>query len=350
MDTPGRRSGTAAGSVWFAASTGAASEGRQAADAAAAGAQDWERKLIADLARDALVERRRARRWRIGLRLASLAMLLVAAVVGWAWFSGGFDTVPGRHTAVVDIEGVIEASGEVDASRVVPALRAAFEDRNTAGVILRVNSPGGSPVQAGIIYDEVRRLRQLHPTIPVHAVVEDICASGGYYVAAATDRIYVNRASLIGSIGVVISGFGFTGLMDKAGIDRRLITAGRNKGFLDSFSPPSPEQQAHAQAMLDEIHRQFIGVVREGRGNRLRETPDMFSGLVWTGEKGIELGLADELGTVESVARDVIKAANVVDFTNRDSLAERLSRRFGAAAGEAIATRLQAPGGALQVR
>ncbi len=335
----GRAAGAAPGSAASAANAAAVTD-----------TANWERTLIAELARDSLMERRRARRWRLGLRLGSLALLLLAVAIGWFWFDGKLDATPGRHTALVDVEGVIEADGEVEAGRIVSALQSAFDDRNTAGVILRINSPGGSPVQAGIIYDEVRRLRKLHPTIPVHAVVEDICASGGYYVAAAADRIYVNRASLIGSIGVVMSGFGFTGLMEKAGVERRLLTAGRNKGFLDSFSPESPEQQAHAQNMLDEIHRQFISVVREGRGNRLRETPDMFSGLVWTGEKGIELGLADELGTVDTVARDVIKAGNVVDFTFRDSLAERLSRRFGAAAGEAIATRLQVPAGALQLR
>ena len=310
----------------------------------------WERRLVAELARDALVERRRARRWRIGLRLASLVLLLVAIGLGWSWFNGSFEPQPGRHTALVDIDGVIEAGGEVEASRVVSALRSAFDDRNTAGVILRINSPGGSPVQAGIIHDEIRRLRQRNPTIPVHAVVEDVCASGGYYVAAAADRIFVNKASLVGSIGVVMAGFGFTGLMDKAGIERRLLTAGENKGFLDPFSPMSEGQQAHARAMLEDIHRQFIAVVREGRGSRLRETPDLFSGLVWTGERGIELGLADDYGTVDTVAREVIKADEVVDFTRKDSLVDRLSRRVGAAAGEAISSRLERSGYVLQLR
>ena len=200
---------------------------------------------------------------------------------------------------MIDIKGVIQVGGEVEAEAVVAALQAAFSDRNTAGVVLRINSPGGSPVQAGIIHDEIRRLRKQNPTIPVYAVVEEMCASGGYYLAAAADRIFVDKASLIGSIGVVIDGFGLSGLLEKAGVERRLITAGVNKGFLDPFSPLSPQQRAHAQQMLDEIHRQFVTVVREGRGNRLRESPDMFSGLVWTGERGIELGLADDFGTVD---------------------------------------------------
>lgn len=312
--------------------------------AVAAGDAGWERRLIVELARDALIERRRGRRWRIGLGLGALAALLVVAGALYSWFSGALEPAAGRHTALIELQGVIEAGGPVEADSVVSALQAAFGDRNTAGIVLRINSPGGSPVQAGIIHDEVRRLRQLHPTIPVHAVVEDVCASGGYYVAAAADRIFVNKASLVGSIGVVIDGFGFTGLMDKAGVDRRMLTAGSNKGFLDPFSPLTVEQQGHAQAMLDEIHRQFIAVVREGRGERLRETPDLFSGMVWTGQRGIELGLADELGTVDTVARDVIKADDVVDFTSRDSLVERVSRRLGAATGEAIANRLDAAG------
>ncbi len=332
-------------------STAAAAEAR-AGQRDGGGTDDpgWERRLIADLAREALVERRRSRRWRIGLVLGSLAAVLLVAGAVYSWFSGVLEPAAGRHTALIELQGVIDAGGPVEADSVVSSLQAAFSDRNTAGIVLRINSPGGSPVQAGIIHDEIRRLRQLHPTIPVHAVVEDVCASGGYYVAAAADRIFVNKASLVGSIGVVIAGFGFTGLMDKAGVDRRMLTAGRNKGFLDPFSPLSAEQQAHAQTMLDEIHRQFIAVVREGRGERLRETPDLFSGAVWTGQRGIELGLADELGSVDTVARDVIKADDVVDFTARDSLVERVSRRLGATTGEAIANRLDATSLPLRLR
>jgi protease-4 len=191
-------------------------------------------------------------------------------------------------------------------------------------------------VQAGQIYDEIRRLRALHPDIPVHAVIEDVCASGGYYVAAAVDRVFVNRASLVGSIGVLMDGFGFAGAINRLGVERRLLTAGDNKGFLDPFQPLQPRQREHAQSMLDQIHAQFIAVVKEGRGDRLKPVPELFSGLVWTGEKSIELGLADALGTVESVARDVIKSENVVDFTPRENIAERVAKRFGAAAMESI--------------
>lgn len=209
-------------------------------------------------------------------------------------------------------------------------MRSAFEDKGTAGVILRINSPGGSPVQSGIINDEIRRLRSKYPDIPLYVVVEDVCASGGYYVAAAADKIFVDKASLVGSIGVLMDGFGFTGTMDKLGVERRLLTAGENKGFLDPFSPQDPKQKLMAQTMLGEIHKQFIDVVKKGRGQRLKETPDMFSGLVWTGARSIELGLADDFGTVSSVARDVIKAEKVMDYTQKENIAERFAKRFGA--------------------
>jgi protease-4 len=242
---------------------------------------------------------------------------------------------------LIEIDGVIESGGEVDSDTVNQALRDAFKNRQTAAVVMRINSPGGSPVQAGIISDEIRRLRKLYPSIPLYAVVEEMCASGGYYLAATADRIFVDKASLVGSIGVVMQGFGLTELMDKAGVERRLLTAGKNKGFLDSFSPLSPEHKSHAQAMLDEIHQQFIRVVRDGRGARLKESPDLFSGLFWTGERSIELGLADELGSLDSVARDVVKAEDIVDFTRRDNLAERLARRLGTAMGGVIGRELR---------
>jgi protease-4 len=199
--------------------------------------------------------------------------------------------------------------------------------------VLLINSPGGSPVQAGIINDEIVRLKALHHK-PIYAVVEESCASAAYYIAAATDKIYVDKASIVGSIGVLMDGFGFTGLMDKLGVERRLMTAGENKGFLDPFSPQTDAQRKHAQAMLNHIHAQFIGVVKKGRGDRLKETPEMFSGLFWTGQQAIELGLADELGSIDQVARDVIKAEELVDYSRRDNVAERLVKRFGAAMGE----------------
>jgi len=216
-------------------------------------------------------------------------------------------------------------------------LQDAFKDKRTQGVILRINSPGGSPVQAGYINDEIRRLRTKHPDIPLYAVVEDICASGGYYVAVAADRIYVDKASIVGSIGVLMDGFGFTGVMEKLGVERRLLAAGDNKGFLDPFSPLLEPQKEHAQQMLGDIHQQFVGVVRQGRGKRLKETPDMFSGLLWVGQKSVELGLADALGGVEYVAREVIKAEDIVDFTPRENIAERLAKRFGAGVAESLA-------------
>jgi protease-4 len=224
-------------------------------------------------------------------------------------------------------------------------LQAAFKDTNTQGVVLRINSPGGSPVQAGYINDEIKRLRALYPNIPLYAVVEDICASGGYYVAAGADKIYVDKASIVGSIGVVMDGFGFTGTMEKLGVERRALTAGDNKRFLDPFSPVKPEHKAFAEKMLADIHEQFIAVVREGRGKRLKENPDTFSGYVWVGTKSIELGLADALGSVDSVARDIIKAEDIVDFTPRENIAERVARRFGAAMAEAM-LKVTATGGA----
>ena len=235
----------------------------------------------------------------------------------------------GKHTALVELQGVISPT-EASADKIISGLQAAFKDKDTKGVILRINSPGGSPVQAGYINDEIKRLRSQHPDIPLYAVVEDICASGGYYVAAAADKIYVDKASLVGSIGVLMDGFGFTNGMEKLGIERRLLTAGENKGFLDPFSPINATQKAYAETMLGEIHQQFISVVRQGRGKRLKETPETFSGLIWTGQKSIEIGLADALGSTDYVAREIIKAENIVDFTPQEGFAERFAKRFGA--------------------
>ncbi|HYX65055.1 MAG TPA: S49 family peptidase [Burkholderiales bacterium] len=296
----------------------------------------WERDLIARLANAALVEQRRARRWGIFFKLLFFVYLtfLLAALVDWegAGVGGGK-----KHTAMVDLEGIIAPGNDASAEKINASLQAAFKDKNTQGVILRINSPGGSPVQAQTIYDEMRRLRRKYPEIPLYAVVEDICASGGYFVAAGADKIYVTKSSIVGSIGVLMNGFGFTGLMDKLGIDRRLITAGENKGMLDPFSPLSEKDKAYAQKLIDDVHQQFIAVVREGRGKRLKETPDMFSGLFWTGDKSVELGLADGYGTLESVARDVIKAEDIVDYTQKEGIAERVAKRFGAAMASTLA-------------
>jgi protease-4 len=288
----------------------------------------WERKTLEKLVFAALDEQRARRRWGIAFKALGFVYLLVVLIAVVDWGTGAEHQE--RHTALVTLNGVIEAKGESNAENVVTALNSAFEEKNVAGVILRINSPGGSPVQAGIINDEIRRLRGKHPDKLLYAVVEDMCASGGYYVAAAADNIYVNKASIVGSIGVLMDGFGFTGTMDKAGVERRLLTAGENKGFLDPFSPQAPQHKAHAQTLLNDIHKQFIDVVKTGRGNRLKETPDMFSGLMWTGAQSVQLGLADDFGSVDSVARDVIKAEKVLDYSVKDNIAERFAKRLGA--------------------
>jgi len=290
---------------------------------------NWERTVLEKLALSAIQEQRRSRHWSILFKALGFLYLFIVLFLAAGWFGSDGVSIK-EHTALVDLQGVI-ASDQASADSIIVSLQGAFEDNKTKGVILRINSPGGSPVQAGQIYDEIKRLRALYPKTPLYAVVDDICASGGYYVAAAADKIYVDKASIVGSIGVLMDGFGFTDTMKKLGVERRLLTAGENKGFLDPFSPADPKQEAFAKQMLEEIHGQFIGVVREGRGKRLKETPDMFSGLVWSGEKSIELGLADGLGNLESVARDVIKAEDIVDYTQQESLTERLAGRLGAA-------------------
>jgi protease-4 len=296
----------------------------------------WERQVLEKVALAAIEEQRRARRWGIFFKLLAFLYLFLLLFLILGWIGKTDMAIPGKHSALVELRGIIAADERASADVVVSGLRRAFKDKNTAGVILRINSPGGSPVQAAYINNEIKRLRKAHPHIPLYAVVEDVCASGGYYAAVAADKIFVNRASIVGSIGVLIDGFGFSEALNKLGIERRLLAAGENKGFLDPFSPMDPEQRAHAMKMLEEIHRQFIEVVREGRGERLKETPELFSGLVWTGARSIELGLADDFASAAEVAREVIKAEEIVDFTPQEGLAERLARRFGAAAGAAL--------------
>ena len=288
----------------------------------------WERKTLEKLAFAALEEQRAGRRWSIFFKSLGFAYLLVVLVAVVDWGGGGEHQE--RHTAMISLNGVIAAKGEANAENLIAAISTAFEEKNVAGVVLRINSPGGSPVQAGMINDEIRRLRAKHPDKMLYAVVEDMCASGGYYVAAAADKIYVNKASIVGSIGVLMDGFGFTGAMDKVGVERRLLTAGENKGFLDPFSPQAAQHKEHAQLLLNDIHQQFIDVVKTGRGNRLKETPEMFSGLMWTGAQSVQLGLADDFGSVDSVARDVIKAEKVLDYSVKDNIAERFAKRLGA--------------------
>jgi protease-4 len=296
---------------------------------------NWEREVLEKLALSAIQEQRRSRHWSILFKTLGFLYLFILLFLAAGWFGSDGVSIK-QHTALIDLQGVI-ASDEASADSIISSLQGAFEDKKTKGVILRINSPGGSPVQAGQIYDEIRRLRALHPKTPLYAVVDDICASGGYYVAAGADKIFVDKASIVGSIGVLMDGFGFTGTMQKLGVERRLLTAGENKGFLDPFSPVDPKQEAYARQMLEEIHNQFIEVVRQGRGKRLKETPDMFSGLMWSGEKSIQLGLADGLGNVESVARDVIKVEDIVDYTQQEGLAERLAGRLGATMAKAWA-------------
>ena len=295
-------------------------------------ATGWERTTLETLALAAIAEQRQARRWRNGIRLAWLAFFVALLWLGMDRGGTTADTTT-PHTALVKIQGEIASGSEGSAELIVAAMRSAFEDKGAKAVVLLINSPGGSPVQAGIINDEIIRLKALHKK-PVYAVVEETCASAAYYIAVGTDKIFVNKASVVGSIGVLMDGFGFTGLMDKIGVERRLMTAGENKGFMDPFSPQTENQRVFAQAMLDQIHQQFIAVVKSGRGERLKETPETFSGLFWTGQQAIEMGLADQLGDLDYVAREVVKAEELIDYSRKDNVAERLVKRFGAAIGE----------------
>lgn len=294
--------------------------------------ENWARQTLVDLAYANLKEQQSQRRWKLGMRLA---WLLFLGFVIWQVSSlnspSAHTSFP--HTALVTIEGEIGPDTEASAENVMSAMRTALEDPGSRALVLLINSPGGSPVQAGLINDEITRLRAVHNK-PIYAVVEESCASAAYYIAAASDQIYVDKASLVGSIGVLMDGFGFTGLMDKLGVERRLMTAGENKGFLDPFSPQTEPQRQHAQAMLNQIHTQFIDVVKKGRGDRLKASPELFSGLFWSGQQAVDLGLADSLGSIDGVAREVVKAPDVIDYTQRENVAERLVKRFGVAVGE----------------
>lgn len=306
----------------------------------------WQQKTIETLALAGLKEQKAARRWGIFFKLLTFLylFLLLTLALGWLGDKNG----SGPHTALIDINGVIEPGGDVNADSVITSLNEAYENHNTKGIILRFNTPGGSPVQAGIINDEIRRQRKLHPTIPVYGVVEDICASGGYYIAVATDKIYVDKGSIVGSIGVLMDGYGFTEAMKKVGVERRLMTAGENKGMLDPFSPVNPKHEALAQIMLNEVHEQFKAVVRLGRGARLKEDNETFSGLFWSGEKSIKLGLADAIGSADYVAREVIKHDEIVDYTYQETVVDRFAKRFGASMSKAIG--LNAVSKGLQIR
>ena len=306
----------------------------------------WERELLERLLLASVKERQAARRWQWFRGFFWLsAMVLAVAVFWWGPSVPSGPTTP--HTAVVEIRGAIASDAEANAASIVSSLRAAFEEPSAQAVVLLIDSPGGSPVQAGIINDEIRRLKALHDK-KVYAVVEETCASAAYYIAVAADEIYADKASLVGSIGVLMDGFGFTGLMDKIGVERRLMTAGENKGFLDPFSPSDEKQQAVVQAMLDDIHQQFIAVVREGRGDRLKETPDTFSGLVWNGQQAVVLGLVDGLSNLDAVARDVVNAPELIDYTQREDWSTRLAKQIGASMGHGVAARLSQSGWTLR--
>lgn len=298
--------------------------------------EGWEKQVLEKLALASLQEHRETRQWGIFFKSLTFIYLFILLFLATDLFTGDEMSRARKHTALVELRGVISPDSVSSADNVNAGLQQAFKDAKTQGVILRINSPGGSPVQAGYINDEIRRLRAEYPQIPLYAVIEDVCASGGYYVAAAADKIYVDKASIVGSIGVLMNGFGFTGAMEKLGVERRLITAGENKALLDPFSPLNSQQEKYAREMLTDIHAQFIQVVQQGRGARLKETPEMFSGLVWTGQKSIELGLADAMGSAEYVAREIVKAEHIVDYTTREGFTERLARRFGAVAAETL--------------
>ena len=291
--------------------------------------QDWERSLLEKLAMEQINESRRARRW--GIFFKSLAFLYVLIFIGLLIPEDLSEAKLGEDvTAIIEVKGVISDDAEASADNIISALRDAFEYQHTKGVILRINSPGGSPVQSGYIYDEINRLSKKHEDIPVYAVVTDICASGGYFIASAADQIYVDKSSIVGSIGVLMDGYGFVETIDKLGVERRLMTAGEHKGLLDPFSPVKEFEKQHVQDMLDELHQHFINAVKEGRGNRLKEDEKIFSGLFWSGEKSIELGLADAMGSSSYVAREVVKAETLKDFTKREDVFERFIEKLGA--------------------
>ncbi len=276
----------------------------------------------------AITEQRRKRRWSIFFRLVFLCIFF--SFLAMLFMPESQKHERGQaHTALIDVEGMIAQSESFNADNVAASLRAAFDDKQTKGIILRINSPGGTPVQSAYIFDEIKRLQAKYPKVPVYAVCTDVCASGAYYVAAAANKIYANPASIIGSIGVLMNGFGFEEVMKKIGIERRLITAGKYKGFLDPFSPKNEKEKAIAKIMLNQVHTQFIAAVKLGRGTRLKSNPDLFTGLVWTGEEALTLGLIDGFGSTGYVAREVIKAPNIIDYTVEPDYFSKLSRLFG---------------------
>ena len=309
----------------------------------------WERDVIEKLAFAAVTEQTRARRWSIFFK--SLIFLYLIAIFGIAMYPTlkkdmGIESKD--HTAVIDVVGVIAEDKDASAESIIESLRNAVKDKQTKGIILHSNSPGGSPVQSAYVYEEIRKIKKEHPDLPIYAVVSDICASGCYYIASATDKIFVNPSSLIGSIGVLMDGFGFVDIMQKLGVERRLLTAGAHKAMLDPFSPPKADETQYMQGLLDQVHQQFISAVKAGRGDRLKESPDMFSGLVWTGEAGVKLGVADDFGNEDTVAKDIIGAETRVDFTKQGRLLDKIVGKLGASFGQAIGALIQGPSGLMR--
>ncbi len=304
---------------------------------------DWEKAVLEKLAFAAIDEQKTARRWGIFFKFLTFAYLVTAlAIFAYPQFEPEMHGNL-KHVAVVDVLGVIMEGESASADTVIDGLREAVKDKNTKGIVLNINSPGGSAVQAAYVYEEIRRQKAAHPELPIYAVVGDICASGGYYIASASDKIFVSPASIIGSIGVVMNGFGFSNVLDKLGVERRLLTAGEHKAMLDPFLPVKEQESKHMQGMLNEVHQQFITAVRQGRGERLKETPDMFSGLVWSGETSVKLGLADDFGSVDTVARNVLGTEEKVNFTPQERLIDRLAGKFGASFAHVIATTFKGP-------
>lgn len=301
----------------------------------------WEREVLEKLAFAAVTEQRRGRRWNNFFKLLMFIYLFaIFAMAVYPKFKDGVSAGDKPHAAIINISGAIAETEEANADSIIEGLRNAAKDTNTKGIILKINSPGGSPVQSGYVYDEIRRLKKEHPDLPIYSVVGDICASGGYYIAAASDKIFVNQASIIGSIGVLMNGFGFVDVLDKLGVERRLLTAGAHKAMLDPFSPAKEEETQHMQTLLDEVHQQFIDAVRTGRGDRLKESKEMFSGLVWTGAEGIKLGLADDFGNVDSIARDILGTEEKINFTPQERLLDKLAGSLGASFAKAFNTAL----------
>ena len=301
-----------------------------------ASSENWEREILEKLVMSTVTEQRKARRWNILFKSLFLIYLIAILVITVDPFSNQSLSSSNAHTAVIDITGILLDDGQINADQIIKGLRNAVKDEGTRGIILRMNTPGGSPVQAWYVYDEIRRIKKENPDLPIFAVVSDTCASGGYFIAAATDKIFVSKSSIIGSIGVIMNGFGFVETMEKLGIERRLMIAGKNKGIFDAFSPLKKSEQEHLQTMLNDIHQQFIDAVRDGRGDRLVDNPSLFSGLVWTGQQGIKMGLADAIGTPSSVAKEIIGEENLVNFTPKLSFLDRFTSKIGTAFEHAL--------------